>query len=295
MSTSTMSSERSMQQALLSPLKAGLCFVKRSPSRNSEPGLASHRGLGLGLGGGGHRGRADRGGGMPPGAGARLRMRRGSSMTDLDRLGTAMTATLGATLTRVSSGADAADMDHHMDHLDHMDTGGRQSCCSSFGDLMNWKRFGDGVAAAGGGGGVGLRGGSSWSLATSDTLIARTVPLSTVTPRSTLPRRGQGQGRFWLEADAAREDFAALRSLSDLDSDSIDMIIRKSAECLATGLATGMASDPQAAQLVQQLAHLAEEDDKQLKNLTSSQRTERLARLLKSNQRARALLIPALS
>ncbi|GLV31617.1 hypothetical protein CBL_07378 [Carabus blaptoides fortunei] len=103
----------------------------------------------------------------------RLNMRRGSSMSELDKLTTggglpdlvrSTTANNRLSTSQTSKGYDSLP---HSPHLSRSGVNKTGSCSvrGSIGDLMNQKKYGS----------------SSWSIR-SETLIARTVPLSTVTP-----------------------------------------------------------------------------------------------------------------
>jgi hypothetical protein len=113
---------------------------------------------------------------------SRIRMRRRSSMSDIDKF----TSSIGLipNLARYTVGSSTPNS-HHLrvsgdgyDSVPHSPGTPRRSntpdigACGSIGDLMNMKRYG----------------GSSWSVRSyTETIIARTVPLSTVTPRGSAP------------------------------------------------------------------------------------------------------------
>ncbi|KXZ75740.1 hypothetical protein TcasGA2_TC035020 [Tribolium castaneum] len=129
---STMDSH-STEWALLFPLKAGLFTMKSSTSLKTNPSTP------------------------------RLRMRRGSSMSDLDKLSSTLPDLVRSTTTNTSL--------PHSPHLSRSFlSSNTPSVRGSIGDLMNQKKYGS----------------SQWSVR-SETLIARTVPLSTVTTKSLSP------------------------------------------------------------------------------------------------------------
>jgi hypothetical protein len=112
----------------------------------------------------------------------RMKMRRRSSMSDIDKF----TSSLGrsADLVRYGGSSNTPNSYHlrvsgdGYDSMPHSPGTPRRSntpdigACGSIGDLMNMKRYG----------------GSSWSLRScTETIIAKTVPLSTVTPRGSAP------------------------------------------------------------------------------------------------------------
>ena len=157
------SPEHSTQMALLFPLQAGLCFVKAAspgPGAGLAPATAPAR-----L--------------RPPAApaaaaaAARVRMRRGSSLTELDRVAAAAAAARACApipppaSAAVSEPHSPASLSASRRLLAGQPVAARGG---SIGDLMNWKRYGEG--------------GSAWSVGTTESLVARTVPLSTVTPRT---------------------------------------------------------------------------------------------------------------
>jgi hypothetical protein len=112
----------------------------------------------------------------------RMRMRRRSSMSDIDKF----TSSIGRSsdLGRYT-GSSNTPSSYHLrvsadgyDSVPHSPGTPRRSntpdigACGSIGDLMNMKRYG----------------GSSWSVRScTETIIAKTVPLSTVTPRGSGP------------------------------------------------------------------------------------------------------------
>nr|XP_015840298.1 PREDICTED: uncharacterized protein LOC107399115 [Tribolium castaneum] len=123
----------STEWALLFPLKAGLFTMKSSTSLKTNPSTP------------------------------RLRMRRGSSMSDLDKLSSTLPDLVRSTTTNTSL--------PHSPHLSRSFlSSNTPSVRGSIGDLMNQKKYGS----------------SQWSVR-SETLIARTVPLSTVTTKSLSP------------------------------------------------------------------------------------------------------------
>ncbi|XP_068082620.1 uncharacterized protein [Anabrus simplex] len=204
--------DRTTEWALLFPLKAGLFAVKSSLAVGA--GEAKELTVKEGMS-------------IPEEmcGGGRLRMRRRSSMSDLDKL--------------TSSGAllpDVVRHTHGYDSVPHSPALSRRSQArsvqGSIGDLMNLKRFG----------------GSAGSVR-SETLIARTVPLSTVTSRT-------GSPRLSPERDAEVEE----------------------ALCYVhTRLSLLGASQPSPNVIVD------DQTDANVK-LTSSQRTERLSRLIRQQR-----------
>jgi hypothetical protein len=112
----------------------------------------------------------------------RMKMRRRSSMSDIDKF----TSSIGRSsdLAR-HTGSSNTPSSYHLrvstdgcDSVPHSPGTPRRSntpdigACGSIGDLMNMKRYG----------------GSSWSVRScTETIIAKTVPLSTVTPRGSAP------------------------------------------------------------------------------------------------------------
>ncbi|PNF35927.1 hypothetical protein B7P43_G03530 [Cryptotermes secundus] len=113
----------------------------------------------------------------------RMKMRRRSSMSDIDKF----TSSIGRSpeLARYAGSNNTPNSYHHLrvsgdgyDSMPHSPGTPRRSntpdigACGSIGDLMNMKRYG----------------GSSWSVRScTETIIAKTVPLSTVTPRGSAP------------------------------------------------------------------------------------------------------------
>lgn len=110
----------------------------------------------------------------------RMKTRRRSSMSDIDKF----TSSVGIPMVRYTGGSSTPNS-HHLrvggdgyDSVPHSPGTPRRSntpdigACGSIGDLMNMKRYG----------------GSSWSVRScTETIIAKTVPLSTVTPRGSAP------------------------------------------------------------------------------------------------------------
>lgn len=103
---------------------------------------------------------------------SRLRMRRGSSMSELDKLSASPLPDLvRSTTTNQRLSASPAGSLPHSPYLSRSFLSSNMtSVQGSIGDLMNQKKYGS----------------SQWSIR-SETLIARTVPLSTVTPRHSPP------------------------------------------------------------------------------------------------------------
>jgi hypothetical protein len=97
----------------------------------------------------------------------RLRMRRGSSMSDLDKVASnTLPDLVRSTTANQQLGASPASLPHSPHLSRSFLSSNTTSIRGSFGDLMNQKKYGS----------------SQWSVR-SETLIARTVPLSTVTPK----------------------------------------------------------------------------------------------------------------
>lgn len=142
--------EKSMERALLFPLKAGLSAMKsslysKSVSRSEKDvkETASKKTI------------------QP-----RARMRRGSSLSDLDKL---QSKTILPDV--VKSTEKCSESLPHSPALSRTNLQlGSSSVRGSIGDLMNMKKYG----------------GSNWSVR-SETLIAKAVPLSTVTPKQSSP------------------------------------------------------------------------------------------------------------
>ncbi|GFG32198.1 hypothetical protein Cfor_04574, partial [Coptotermes formosanus] len=109
----------------------------------------------------------------------RMKTRRRSSMSDIDKF----TSSVGIPMVRYTGGSSTPNS-HHLrvggdgyNSVPHSPGTPRRSntpdigACGSIGDLMNMKRYG-----------------SSWSVRScTETIIAKTVPLSTVTPRGSAP------------------------------------------------------------------------------------------------------------
>ncbi|EZA60328.1 hypothetical protein X777_13417 [Ooceraea biroi] len=136
--------EKSTEWALLFPLKAGLFAVKSSLSLRSV-------------------GRSERDGKdkLPKKNLPRARIRRGSSLSDLDKLQNKQV------LPDVVKSTEKCESLPHSPALSRTNLQlGSSSVRGSIGDLMNMKKYG----------------GSTWSVR-SETLIAKAVPLSTVTSK----------------------------------------------------------------------------------------------------------------
>lgn len=172
--------DKTTEWALLFPLKAGLFPVKSSTMSRTESRKAHHHlsALGLNI----HKKvlrkkSSEAEPDMEPPTGQRLRMRRGSSMSELDKIQSA-----GGLPDLIRSSTNQSQLGSAQSTLllkgygsvPHSPAMSRNlisvtrtySNQGSIGDLMNLKRFG----------------GSSWSVR-SETLIAKAVPLSTVTPK----------------------------------------------------------------------------------------------------------------
>lgn len=106
---------------------------------------------------------------------ARSKMRRGSSMSDIDKLTPDRLPDVVRSVTKTNQFLSPASLPQtpHLSrsHLNTAGIGERTQRAESIGDLMNQKKY---------------YGSSNWSVR-SETLIARTVPLSTVTPKQSPP------------------------------------------------------------------------------------------------------------
>jgi len=174
---------------------------------------------------------------------ARMKMRRRSSMSDIDKF----TSSVGIPTVRCTGGSSNPNS-HHLrvggegyDSVPHSPGTPRRSntpdigACGSIGDLMNLKRYG----------------GSSWSVRSTETRIAKTVPLSTVTPRGSAP-------------PSPPQDHKQQTELPRIDS-------KDSERCTSS-------KDLE-----------DEEDSGSPSKLTCSQRTERLSRLIRAQRTSRIL------
>lgn len=104
---------------------------------------------------------------------SRSRMRRGSSMSDIDKLTPDRLPDLVRSTRNYLSPGSLPQTPHlSRSYLNTTRVGERTERTESIGDLMNQKKYGS----------------SNWSVR-SETLIARTVPLSTVTPKHSPPGR----------------------------------------------------------------------------------------------------------
>lgn len=166
-----MEEDKTTEWALLFPLKASLFTMRASTPKRDKAKAPAKENI----------------------TKDRLQMRRGSSMSELDKLtgggGTLPDLVRSTTATnRLSSGQTGGRGYDSLPHSPRLSRGAaldQASSCSvrgSIGDLMNQKKYGS----------------SSWSLR-SDTLIARTVPLSTVTPRHSPPARHESYSPDHLE------------------------------------------------------------------------------------------------
>ncbi|XP_044760920.1 uncharacterized protein LOC123318376 [Coccinella septempunctata] len=101
----------------------------------------------------------------------RIRMRRGSSLSELDKLAdNALPDLVRSTTAQHQLSLSPASLPHSPYLSRSLMSSNTTSIRGSIGDLMNQKKFGS----------------SQWSVR-SETLIAKTVPLSTVTPRHSPP------------------------------------------------------------------------------------------------------------
>lgn len=154
-SVSTMVEEdkHSTEWALLFPLKAGLFSMKHSSITRSADRLKKKSNA------------KD----LPESN--RLRMRRGSSMSELDKLsGGLLPDLVRSTTANHQLSTSPASLPHSPCFSRSLLSTTSPSVRDSIGDLMNQKKYGS----------------SQWSVR-SETLIARMVPLSTVTPRQSPP------------------------------------------------------------------------------------------------------------
>lgn len=160
----------STEWALLFPLKAGLFTLRTAPeiSRSTAMPQQGRSAIELSSPPGDETSpKVIVGNGDPKSS----RIRRRSSMSDLDKLSAALP-------DLVRSAAGSMHYGLSFNSLPHSPHAAKSICSSgtypqgSIGDLMNLKKYG----------------GSSWSVR-SETLVAKTVPLSTVTPRHSPTRR----------------------------------------------------------------------------------------------------------
>lgn len=150
------SDEHTTERALLFPLKAGLFTMKSSTftrsvdrlKKNTKPKESTNDN--------------------------RLKMRRGSSMSELDKLAAEPLPDLVRSTTATNHLSASPASVPHSPYLSRSYISNTTSVRGSIGDLMNQKKYGS----------------SQWSVR-SETLIARTVPLSTVTPRHSPSGLGQ--------------------------------------------------------------------------------------------------------
>lgn len=150
--------DKTTEWALLFPLKASLLTIKSSgpiPTKKNKKDPSKDR----------------------------LKMRRGSSMSELDKLTQnnglpdlirSTTTSNKLSTSQTSKGYDSLPHSPFLSRSGILTNTGSCSVRGSIGDLMNQKKYGS----------------SSWSIR-SETLIARTVPLSTVTPRHSPPSPAQ--------------------------------------------------------------------------------------------------------
>lgn len=144
--------ERTTEWALLFPLKAGLFTMKSSSVTRSVDRFKKHTKS---------KNTPDKN---------RLNMRRGSSMSELDKLVAGPLPDLvRSTTTSNQLSASPASLPHSP-YMSRSYVSTTTSIRGSIGDLMNQKKYGS----------------SQWSIR-SESLIAKTVPLSTVTPRHSPP------------------------------------------------------------------------------------------------------------
>ncbi|KAJ8921477.1 hypothetical protein NQ315_003095 [Exocentrus adspersus] len=145
----------------------------------------------------------------------RLRIRRGSSMSDLDKVAqqAPLPDLVRSTTANQQLCVSPAGSLPHSPYLSRSLLGGSTATNSvrgSIGDLMNQKRFGS----------------SQWSVR-SETLIAKMVPLSTVTPRhSPTPTRVQVE-----EADEEEEDICGPLTVAQRTK-RLSRLIKRQRACL---------------------------------------------------------------
>lgn len=184
----------------------------------------------------------------------RMKMRRRSSMSDIDKF----TSSIGHSSDMARyTGSSNTPISYHLrvsadgyDSMPHSPGTPRRSntpdigACGSIGDLMNMKRYG----------------GSSWSVRScTETIIAKTVPLSTVTPRGSGPpsplQDHKQQSELPRIDSRDGEQFSSPENVEDEETETED-----------------------------------EDDCGPPQKLTCSQRTERLSRLIRQ-QRA-SIFVP---
>lgn len=239
---------KSTEWALLFPLKAGLFAFKSSsginhpvPDTNEPSSKATQILQTVCLDGGKLE---DSFSTTSNTANSRMKMRRRSSMSDIDKF----TSSVGLLpdLVPHTGGSNTSSSCHlrvsgdGYDSVPHSPATSRRSmtpdigACGSIGDLMNMKRYG----------------GSSWSVRScTETIIAKTVPLSTVTPRGSSP-------------PSPLQDHKQHPELERIDSRDGEQ-----------------SSCPEDVEY-----EGAEEDSEPPTKLTCSQRTERLSRLIRQQR-----------
>lgn len=144
--------ERTTEWALLFPLKASFLTMKSSTVTRSVDRFKKH----------------SKSKNLPEIN--RLNMRRGSSMSELDKLVAGPLPDLVRSTTASNHLSASPASLPHSPYMSRSYVSTTTSVRGSIGDLMNQKKYGS----------------SQWSIR-SETLIARTVPLSTVTPRHSPP------------------------------------------------------------------------------------------------------------
>lgn len=162
-----MEDAHSTEWALLFPLKAGLFTMKSSTVTKSAEQLKKNYK---------HKNIPDSN---------RLNMRRGSSMSELDKLSAGLLPDLVRSTTANNHLSLSPASVPHSPYLSRSIVSNTPSVRGSIGDLMNQKKYGS----------------SQWSIR-SETLIAKTVPLSTVTPKQSPP----GSRHEYLDEDAFADD-----------------------------------------------------------------------------------------
>ncbi|XP_024945051.1 uncharacterized protein LOC112494993 [Cephus cinctus] len=158
--------DRSTEWALLFPLKAGL-FAMRSSISSKSVNREKERFL------------------KEKCAQSRHRIRRGSSLSDLDKLQSS--GTLPDIVRSTEKGSESVP---HSPALSRTNLQLANQVRGSIGDLMNLKKYG----------------GSNWSVR-SETLIAKVVPLSTVTPKSPPIEREPEDLELDLRENLAPDEF----------------------------------------------------------------------------------------
>lgn len=146
---------------------------------------------------------------------AKLRMRRRSSMSDLDKIGCLKSHVPDIVRSATSHSCEheyesAPNSPHYVRHV-------HKSVRGSIGDFMNFKRFG---------GGVGYR---------TETIIAKTVPLSTVTKRSSSRDIDMVENQLF-EEDDCKNSFRGSRSSFCDSRSSLESVESRNARVRKVGV-----------------------------------------------------------